>query len=756
MKRIAVLFAVVLMFMPLVSGHSPVAVGGGTERTALTSEADLNRVEWRTDLFSNPGFEAWYDEYRPAELATYRTGEHYANYASAPWPVNEGPQSFVVQARTPVPSYASEALLVRGSWGSWNNPTNLTMSFDWYIDELPNPVDVNYLRLVVEFSSPGIKSIHYYFNSQDTLRANGTWNAYIWISGDLQSWNHFDRNLTEDYFEIWGEYPNYQFRTFTFELHAETSNYCRAFFDDFWIVNNTVIIGGDLLNGNFNSPFGPWRVDQNTDLGEIKRCTARQEGDYSANLTVSSNGNTSYARVYDYDSRKSSPSNPDALSFQWMIDDAKLAGEDTYAYFEVNWKNSTEDSYVIRYPLFYIGTTFPVGSPDDLLILPMNFNVTGQWNVFEHSVWDDLAPVNDEDFIIIDSMEFHVYSSNPGARLSLLIDDISHIGAALWDMGYEDESDLGQPIWAWDLSSDPEPTYTSTSVAHTGTRAANMTIENGNYLEGSRYFGYLPVNNKTDIYLDLFWRVEDASELEEDILYFEVNFASDESLGYILMNYSDASQANGFDELILVPGNNVVGEWINLQRNLYFDFVDTFGYEPDTTLYSIKMYAWVDLAGRMEILFDDLYLYTDPEPGIYSVSRTDANPDIDTPQEITAEILEPSIDEVILWYNVNSTGWVEVAMTSDLEDVFSATIPGQPNNTEVQYYVSASDLFLQSSESDVYTYIVVGYITPTTTTLPPPFDPAVLIVAVVSIAVVGVVIVYLLVVKPKQQAAGLG
>jgi hypothetical protein len=735
-KILGILF-VLLWLMPCVTPFSKISSNpGGNYANAAT---DTTRVEWKMNQFPNPGFEKWYQDTRPEDISFVITKEHYAFYETNLAFVNEGARSFVLQARALDPADFSEAVLKRSSWSSKSNPVNLTLKFDWFIDELPSATDNNYLRLKVQFYAPGDRNLYYYFESQSSLNTNSTNNCYFQIAGPMQTWNIFSRNMTDDYFEAFGSYPTYQFYTFEIQLRSLTTAYCRAFFDDIWLVNGTTLIGGSISNGNFETG-GIWLTSQNNDPSSISKSTVHTEGDFSLNTTVLSNGNESYARFYSTGNIRASSLNPDRLGFQWRIDNVVSASENTYAYLRVHCLNESDDFY-LTYALFYIGDSVPYQLYGGQGINATGFNVTGQWHVFDRSIWDDVISMNTTDYIVIDEVDFEVYSRDPGAQITILFDDVSHITAALSDMGYEDQQNVGDEIWTWNLNDNPAPNYTVTDIAHSGSRAANLSLTDGEYFGGNQYFENYQINENTDVWLDLYWRIEDWSMEAGNILYIEV-YLNEKSLTYIIANNSAVPTSNEFEEFIMIPDHNIEGSWINLHRNIYNDYETAFGVAPDTTLYGIYLYGEADVGGQVQVLFDDVYLYLDPAPAINNILFT--SPIADRDVNVSAQVYDPSLASVVLRYQIDGGIWTEIQMT-DTGNGFNATIPGQPQGTEVQFYIKANDTFEQVSQSSQ-----VGYTIPAGQEPPPP-DYLPLIVAILAISAIGIVIiVYIFVIRPKQ------
>ena len=741
LRQITLLGLLLWLTSSLIIVGTPEGIQYSSSSPFFTSETDLNRAEWKMDHYANPGFESWTTDYIPEDLYTTRSTEHYTWYAQAPWPVNEGSRSRGFQTRAIDPDHPAEAYLTRSSWPYWSNPTNLTMKLDWYIENLPQPTDSDYFRLYVQLGSPSTVRMYYYFNSQDTGRTNTSSYMYFFIDGPTETWNTFDRNITADFFEVAGSCPT-QFQLFRIELLSATSEYSRAFVDDLWMINGTVIYGGATGNGNFESNAA-WYSVGNRDPADISKSSVRQEGDWSLNATSISSGNQSRLTVEFSPDRRLSELNQDVFSFEWRMDDFQGASEDTYAFVYISSSNES-DSTDVFYVLCYGDNTNSFTWPGAIIFNVTGFNTTGQWNSFSRSIWSDVISTYETNYLVIDSIEIEIQVRGPSSRISILFDDMKFESAALDDMGYEDQPAVGEMALSWSADSGPTPEFTVTGTVYSGSKAANLTVTDGNSWSGSSQFYNRPLDDTTDLWLDFYWRIEDSSEDLDNLLYLEVYFESEEVLAYIFANYSALSTGNGFDDFIILPDANDVGEWHNFHRNLYDDYVTVFGSAPSTELYELYLSAEADTGGRLSVLFDDVYLFNDPAPALGDIYTTPLVADTDVNVSLTVHDL--SSFTVSLFYQVNSGAWNEVAMTNTGSG-FNATIPGQSEGTEVDFYIRAVDAFGQTSQSTT-----IGYTVPEDTT-PPPADMLPVIIAVVAVAaVIGVIVLYIYVIKPKQGA----
>jgi hypothetical protein len=700
--------------------------------------ANLSRVDWKLNHIADPGMESWTTAHDLEGVSTYRTNEHFVWYATDQTGfVNEGTRSRGIQTRAVDPNHPGEGYISKSSWVYWDNPTNLTMKFDWYIDSIPEPIDYDYFRLNIYLGSPGDVHMYYYFNCEDTARTNTSNYMYFFIDEPTQTWNTFERNITEDFFSIAAAYPT-EFQQFRFEQRTRSSEYSRAFIDDLVMANGTIIYGGTIGNGDFEANTG-WYSGTNNDPADIAQNSIRQEGNWSANVTASSNGNQSRAQVSYSPDRYLSSLNSDTFSFQWMIDEFNGANEDTFAYVVISCYNESE-SFNIFYNLAYGENTNTYAWEGVGIINATGFNTTGQWNTFSRSIWEDISSFNETDYVIVDEIEINVWARGQTSRISILFDDIQFESAAIDDQGYEDQRNVGDNILPWDSS-----TFTVTNTSHSGTKAANLTIANGNSFGNGIEFENRFLNDNTDLWLDFFWRIEDDSGNATNVLYLEMYFESGESLAYIFVNHSTVPSSNGFDEYIMLPEVNTVGSWINFQRNLFNDFTDVFGHEPDTKINEFYLVAESDGGGRLSVLFDDVYLYNDPAPSISGIQTTAqiANRDVN----VTAVVEDLSSFIVSLYYKIEDGSWNDVTMVYTGSG-FNATIPGQVSDTHVTFYVEAVDEFGQISRSSEITYLIPTDPDPLPTTV----DYTPLIVGgIIVAAVVGVIVVYYFVIRPKQS-----
>ncbi|MGV9170823.1 MAG: Ig-like domain-containing protein, partial [Promethearchaeia archaeon] len=487
----------------------------------------------------------------------------------------------------------------------------------------------------------------------------------------------------------------------------------RVFVDDVNLVNGTnKIVSGSTNNGNFESGGG-WSIS-NREAGDIARTDIHKEGDYALNATVASSGNTSQARFSFRTDRRLTASNQDQFRFWWRIHDYQGSSNYTYGVVHVSCSNATEE-----FSLYYMlaaGLESPVdGYSGVIQIEPAGFNTSDTWTLFNRSIWNDVTAHNQTSEVIVEEMEFRMYTSHKYSRLSILCDEMVLESAALNDRGYEDQPDAGEEIRAWYLPS-TEPYFTVTDDALNGDKAANLTVQDGDMYYGDQEGAYRPLNTETETYLEMSWKLVDFSSQIDEVVYLSFVLEDDNDFAYIFANGSDPSQADGFEEYILLPDVNTLGQWFTIQRNLVQDYEILFGSEPNTTINRIELVGYSEPGGRVEILFDDVYLYDDIAPQISELSYAPTSPEANETVKVNASVYDLGTDTVALHYRVDSGDWTNIIMTDLGDTKYTTSIPAQAFEIVVEFYVFANDTSGKSTtlldDSDYFSYTVTDTISP--------------------------------------------
>mgnify|MGYP000846269484 CR=1 FL=1 len=161
---------------------------------------------------------------------------------------------------------------------------------------------------------------------------------------------------------------------------------------------------------------------------------------------------------------------------------------------------------------------------------------------------------------------------------------------------------------------------------------------------------------------------------------------------------------------------SAAGEFIGLFDAQGATTIDSYTFGPQTPDVSI---------GRQPDGSDNWHFIAKPTPGkrnvalapaILSVQRTPAQPAANTPVTVMAVITADGAVAATLYYS--ATGQFQSLPMALVGNSYQAQIPGQPDNTLIEYYVSAKDSNNQTTVSpalapaDAYRYLV-GYQPPT-------------------------------------------
>ncbi|MBN2230990.1 MAG: hypothetical protein JW779_15500 [Candidatus Thorarchaeota archaeon] len=660
------------------------------ESVTVPSETNLGRVTWTTNTFPNVGLEEWYNPHSPEDIYTVRTTEEASWYETSN--VYEGAKSFGMHARALDPSHYSEVRLTQQSWIYWDNPTNTTLDFDWYLDSIGTPINQDYYQVRLRISN---RDMYYYIGCQNSVVMNGSM-AYFFINGPLQTWNHLHRNLTSDYFEVFGQLPT-EFEWAEWWIRSYSTTYTRIYMDDVNIVNGTFVkVGGSTLNGNFEGTGG-WTFQTSTDPADISQSPVRKEGDWSMNMTVLSNDYTSYAYASYNPNKLLSESNKGQLSFWWMIEDWVNPDVFSYCRLIVNVKNSTTDFQI--YYFFAIGGagTMPMVIMDNTIKIKVDsFNATGTWNRFDRNIWEDFTGVYDTENLWIDEIEFQVRTTVDNSLLSLLFDDIQFETAILNDMNYEHQDAVGSPILGWDYTSGLDD-VTVTDFAKSGNKAANLTLNNDESCGYDQTIGKLVLNSSTELILDFNVYIDDFNLTSEDYLLFALS-VQDTSMYYIIANSTSAFESSLGEEggdFILLQDTITTNQWLNFQIDIVHDYEDLFGNAPDTTLTYLYLSARSGPASRLSVIFDDLYIYCDPAPDVIDVDHLIILAPGGGPGYaiINATAIDATLESVVLNYRVDNGTWQQVDMNQLDTTLFEANITNLVGDLTVEYSITATDAF---------------------------------------------------------------
>lgn len=766
-KKISLIILILFVFQALVVSLAPIPASQANHNDAIdleavneydVSETNLNRVDTTIDMFPNGGFEDWLVPHEPKELSIVRTQmiEMDLEYSI----VSEGARSARLMSMGTDAYHPAYAYLFLQSWSSLNNPANLTVSFDYYIDILANPDLGDCLELYLPFTGSG-RHIYYRIGSSVGATNTSTYAYYLLESGPVQQWNTFIRNVTRDYVAAFGVNPGYLGR-FQFHVVSHEYEWVRAYIDNVYFANGSYVkVGGSVNSGNFETGYSGswwWGFDYDQGSGDISQSTTRVEGDWSLNMTINTRGYLGFARFGFYVNKIPTILNKDQFSFYWNIADWQISTYNSQVYMWVNYNNVTHEGLRVFYIFGYGGGPQTLADHDDIEIAVDGFNTTGTWNLFDRSIIDDIHTRYPNAEVSIKDIYFYSCASDVGSRITILFDNASLVTSILHDGGYEDQGDIGEPIYGWGDEFDIVTGHTVTDFSCNGEKAANITITDDTNFDRMQYFGNLPIDESKEMILDLNWYIEAFNQSSKDYLAILLYFNENSRVLFFSLANASALDYWGitFDEYLAyvpMPETNTFGSWINWQIDIVHTYEAAFGEVPNEYTFCIQLFGAVDTDSKLTVFMDDFYIYEDPAPEVTDVNHTPMSPVAGGSVLITANAIDATLKSVKVNYQINGGSWFHPEMNHISGNQYELTITDLPADTEVEYSITAVDAYDKSftamDDGDYFSFVVepsstTTTTTTTTTTSTQTVDGSILTMAVVAVAVVAILAVFII------------
>ncbi len=671
------------------SSHSPHSY------TALSSPAepisspgpDLGITNWTHNHIENPDLEDWPLLY-PSEWEGQRNTDRYNWFSTQPpGHVNQGTYSVGLQTR-PTIGMPGFTYIYQSNFNA--DMRNLTLNFDYYADSVPS-LEFDYLMAYLTFSDG--RTIWYHFVGGTGLSlTNATMTGYFLLSGPVSTWVTLNRNVTADYLSL-AQFPGSispglivnQIR-FYLQTGTTSTQWLRIYIDDVQIKNETTtFIGGSTGDGDFESGFfNPWFHTGNYDVSYISKSSTAHSGVNSCNVTAASNGNYSFAQVYQYPRVRISSQNQGAVSLWWYLTQDNVG---IFEYSMVQFQFYNLSGYFTLYYLLSYGGTFPYSNSSvNQYILANDFNTTGSWQQFQCNPWEDLLATFNTNDAILNGFFVNVNSQSANARVELLFDDVRFDARTVSDADYEDQHGPGSPILGWDRGYSLN--LTVSDQGYGGGKAANCSLGNLEFLSLDHELNGRPLNSSRETYFDVIWRIEAFAGIR---IEFNLEFEDGRIIHYILGTnnwglLSNSSAVRYFN----VTGSGTTGTWIQMHRDLVHDYQAAFGSLPDTTMVNLEFFASCDTPS-LEVLFDDLYIYDDPAPRLSNPWLNPNTPNHNDPVQVEVNAEDQDLDTVMLIYRINSGVFNFAPMVYQTGSTYQTTIPGQPYNSVVEYFYQAND-----------------------------------------------------------------
>ncbi|MFX1475805.1 MAG: hypothetical protein ACFFCO_10075, partial [Promethearchaeota archaeon] len=588
-------------------GAASVAQGGEPS----TPGPDLGVANYTANWLGNPDFETWVNSYTPTYWGVYESGDAYGWYAQAPWPVNESSQSAGMQVRSQTPGMSDYTYMYQGGFSA--DAVDLNLTFSWYVDQNPDPaVNHDFARVYLRFNDGFTNYYLYYFLNGSTTNVNTSTSGYYFLDAPSQQWNQFRRNVSAD-FEAISTFPSLtssfvvnriRFRT---ETKGWTTQYTRVFIDDLHLINESnayVWIGGATRNGNFEGS-SDW-VFRTRDAGFVRQSTTAYTGTYCANLTAASTGNSSIAQVDAYYYPRITAQNQGNVSLWWYLD-YQNPGIGTYTYVNIGFYNGTGSSqhyFNIYYLIGYGGGVRPYSNSTYILMIDAdNYNTEDDWVFFRRNPWVDASSYyTNLAELHLDHISIFTATTGPGSRATVLIDTTRLNAAAVNGGSYEDQLNVGQSIHAWGYPWNQPLSLTVTDTSYAGSKAANLTLVNGQTFSESQFFGGRSLNGSRETYLDVMWRLQAFTPGVNDYTYLRIHLLDGRSMYYYIAATSGFIPSNSSNAVVYnVTGVNTLDTWIQMHRDLAHDYKAWFGSLPNTGFNYIMLSGASSTGNRLEL-----------------------------------------------------------------------------------------------------------------------------------------------------------
>ncbi|MFX1300365.1 MAG: Ig-like domain-containing protein, partial [Promethearchaeota archaeon] len=665
----------------------------GASKGATLPGPDLFIANWTSNRIGNPGFETWSTPTHPDRWDPAPSGDQYAWFATEPkWQVSQGTYSGGLQCRSPSGQYASTFWRQSGLTADMQN---LNLTFDWYLDQNQYPATNFYLMYLQLTNGTNWYALYYWLNGT-SLWSNSTGNGVIEISGPSQQWNRFSRNVTQDFLDI-PTFPGSVSSTlvcnsiyFLVNSLSATSEHLRGFVDDLYLENESFTwIGGPVRDGNFESGIPNfWQSSlPHCDAAQFSQSASAYSGNWCGNLTAQSYGNQSYCWLGSFPDCRITTQNPGILSFWWNLDH-QHAATGSQSYILMEFYNGSAYQY-LYYLIGLAGTSSWANTTTGLVILASGFNTTGTWMYFERNIWDDAGAYFGTDELYITYLSIETRARALDARIVTLFDDVRLEAGAVNGAGFEDQGAVGNPIRGLTNPFVEYNVFTVTDVASAGSKSANLTILGASGIEFRQELNWRQLDSSHETYLDVMWRLEDFTSTSNDFAYIALNLDDFHNIRYYFAAQTMPANTSSNCYFNLTSANSL-NTWFQMHRDLVHDYEEAFGSLPDTEITDLWIRGASGGGNRLEILFDDLYLYDDPAPRLSNAFWDPITPNYDETVIIEVDAEDQDLDTVILYYEIHHD-WHYAFMAPVSGNTYRATIPEQPHDTFVRFFFGATD-----------------------------------------------------------------
>ncbi|MHA1732492.1 MAG: hypothetical protein ACTSU5_11145 [Promethearchaeota archaeon] len=663
----------------------------------------------RVNLARNPGFEYWTGT--PNEPREWNTaGSAYGRASRATYTGVDDSNS----ARLHIQSvHSSDTLYIHQQFAQDVGipiDSNTSLALNWNVTSNDHAaVNDDYARVRLVFNNTN--QLRYYFSGYANFNASTYYNLNLTGNGIQDSWAFSWANITGDYLREFGVHPNDVNIT---DIYIETySQFADAPVEAF--VDNVTIRVDYGANRVSNPSFTDLKVGttdvladwvtQDRNAGHAGQETNTVSGgSASARMSVEApdRGTTYSLSTVSMDTQfptwgravgVTDDHRPE-VSFNWYLDQLAGAGNYPEGFAQLSFLNSSAaQEYLVLYVYFArCNPASLVNSTNYHYIVLPEVNQTGAWH---HTTVDLYAEVTQFPGVTAANLTqvlFYLGSNTAGGAASVVLDDISVRGEAIMNGGFES----GLAYWGNNTSG--LSTVETCADAHGGSSALNVTARQGHSIYAYQINVFAAFD--AELALDLYWKLYGfaGASSSNDYAGALVQTVGNKYIYYIFACGNDWNVISNTSTqaVYLVDSFNSTGSWVELRRNVYRDY-EAATTSPVDPWDSVQQVTFFSTASSVEVglLVDDVLLGP-TVPLVEGVDVAGGSPSYHEPVTVTVDLFDSGlgINASVLYYrNENGGAWnlVEMAETDAEAMLWAGSVPRQPYNTTVWYYVEVQD-----------------------------------------------------------------
>ncbi|MBD3350370.1 MAG: hypothetical protein GF364_02685 [Candidatus Lokiarchaeota archaeon] len=592
------------------------------------------------------------------------------------------------------------------------------LSFDWFIESADNKNNFQDAGAVQVYLND-TRSIFYYFLGYTPSTSN-MYNVKVPNHNESMSWySMWDRNISQDYRDYFGDFTG---PVGISAIQILIGEFTEIFDNIIYFVDNMSIMIDEsekLFNGGFESstlenlkPTGWIYTDQNAGYIKSSEFTQDTKGMDKNSLNFTTNVKPphetdrltrcemNFQQTIDpyRENNEVSEYRPMVLNLSYYIEDELPAEAEQY-YFDY-WLEFYDGSDMYWLQFFLYDTEFETRTNTSNYKYYSIDNTTGIWHNFEVDLWTLLEPLTSGDptylrTIYMESVLATEYNNN----MTVILDDIGIITSVFSDPSFENPDPSNPQPRGWDLT-DLNGEYSTESQY--GTYCANFTKNAGT--EGYATENYLCQFLTKEIMFSFDYYLANAIIDTLDAYYSALNFVNTTNLAvksiiYVLGTGAATSLSNQTDEGIYIVKNlNTTDTWLDVKRNLYWDFKNVFPSEDPENygLFAHSIYVTSQTPGKEMTILVDNYKTGTGMPEITDWDKYPENPVFTEDFNISVDLYDggSGIQNAVLHYNLGD-GWnsVEMAEIDVDEQIFNYTMPKSVYNygDTLEYYIEYED-----------------------------------------------------------------